>query len=198
MVTRHLSASTAALTMIVSGLIIACFLIFHLLHFTAQVIHPERQGWHDALGRHDAYSLVIVGFRDPFATGFYLLGLFLLSMHLGHGIQSFISTLGVRSRKIAEPISTASPYLAGLIFLGYASVPIASILRLINPIGHYTMGNLDSKIPSGPLQKKWSEHKFESKLINPANRRKYTIIVVGSGLAGASAASGMGEMGYSL
>ena len=60
------------------------------------------------------------------------------------------------------------------------------------------MATLDSNIPSGPLEKKWEKHKFESKLINPANRRKYTIIVVGSGLAGASAASSLGEMGYNV
>jgi succinate dehydrogenase / fumarate reductase flavoprotein subunit len=57
---------------------------------------------------------------------------------------------------------------------------------------------LDSKVPSGPLEKKWEKHKFESKLINPANRRKYEIIVVGSGLAGASAAASFGEMGYNV
>ena len=57
---------------------------------------------------------------------------------------------------------------------------------------------LDSKIPSGPLAEKWEKHKFESKLINPANRRKYEIIVVGSGLAGASAAASLGEMGYNV
>ena len=57
---------------------------------------------------------------------------------------------------------------------------------------------LDSKIPSGPLAGKWEKHKFESKLINPANRRKYEIIVVGSGLAGASAAASLGEMGYKV
>ena len=57
---------------------------------------------------------------------------------------------------------------------------------------------LDSKIPSGPIEKKWEKHKFESKLINPANRRKYEIIVVGSGLAGASAAASLGEMGYKV
>lgn len=45
---------------------------------------------------------------------------------------------------------------------------------------------LESKIPQGPIDKKWTEHKFHSKLVNPANRRKYTIIVVGTGLAGAS------------
>ncbi|MDB6149375.1 MAG: succinate dehydrogenase or fumarate reductase, flavoprotein subunit [Chthoniobacter sp.] len=57
---------------------------------------------------------------------------------------------------------------------------------------------LDSKIPSGPLAEKWEQHKFSSKLINPANRRKYEILVVGSGLAGASAAASLGEMGYSV
>ncbi len=56
--------------------------------------------------------------------------------------------------------------------------------------------SLDSKIPSGPLEKKWEKHKFESKLINPANRRKYDIIIVGSGLAGGAAASTLGELGY--
>src|SRR6202051_1018188 len=57
---------------------------------------------------------------------------------------------------------------------------------------------LDAKIPSGPLEKKWEKHKFESKLINPANRRKYTIVIVGSGLPGASAAASLGEMGYKV
>jgi len=56
--------------------------------------------------------------------------------------------------------------------------------------------SLDSKIPSGPIEKKWEKHKFESKLINPANRRKYDIIIVGSGLAGASAAATLGDLGY--
>ena len=57
---------------------------------------------------------------------------------------------------------------------------------------------LDSKVPSGPLEKKWEKHKFESKLINPANKRKYEIIVVGSGLAGASAAATLSELGYKV
>ncbi len=57
---------------------------------------------------------------------------------------------------------------------------------------------LDSRIPSGPLEQKWENHKFESKLINPANRRKFEIIVVGTGLAGASAAASLGELGYKV
>ncbi len=57
---------------------------------------------------------------------------------------------------------------------------------------------LDSRVPSGPLAEKWDRHRFESRLVNPANRRKYTIIVVGTGLAGASAASSLGELGYNV
>ena len=57
---------------------------------------------------------------------------------------------------------------------------------------------LESKVPKGPLEKKWEKHKFDTKLINPANKRKYNIIVVGSGLAGASAASTLAELGYNV
>src|ERR671917_473107 len=57
---------------------------------------------------------------------------------------------------------------------------------------------LESHVPAGPLAEKWDRHRFESKLVNPANRRKYTIIIVGTGLAGASAASSLGELGYNV
>ena len=55
---------------------------------------------------------------------------------------------------------------------------------------------LDSRIPSGPIADKWERRKFENKLVNPANRRKYEIIIVGTGLAGSSAAAALGEQGY--
>jgi len=57
---------------------------------------------------------------------------------------------------------------------------------------------LHSKVPGGPLAEKWDRHRFESRLVNPANRRKYTVIIVGTGLAGASAASSLGELGYNV
>ncbi|HOZ08653.1 MAG TPA: FAD-binding protein, partial [candidate division Zixibacteria bacterium] len=57
---------------------------------------------------------------------------------------------------------------------------------------------LDSKVPSGPLAEKWDKHQFESKLVNPANKRKFSVIIVGSGLAGASAAATLGELGYNV
>ncbi|HEX2476075.1 MAG TPA: succinate dehydrogenase (quinone) flavoprotein subunit, partial [Lacipirellulaceae bacterium] len=57
---------------------------------------------------------------------------------------------------------------------------------------------LDSKIPSGPIASKWERRKFENKLVNPANRRRYDIIIVGTGLAGSSAAAALGEQGYRI
>jgi len=57
---------------------------------------------------------------------------------------------------------------------------------------------LDSKIPPGPIEKKWDNHRFSMKLVNPANKRKYHIIVVGTGLAGASAAASLAELGYNV
>lgn len=60
------------------------------------------------------------------------------------------------------------------------------------------MIKLDSKIPKGPIEDKWTSHKFNMKLVNPANKRKYDIIVVGTGLAGASAAASLAELGYNV
>ncbi len=57
---------------------------------------------------------------------------------------------------------------------------------------------LKSKIPSGPIEKKWDAHRFEMKLVNPANKRKHTLLVVGSGLAGAAAAASLAELGYDV
>lgn len=58
--------------------------------------------------------------------------------------------------------------------------------------------NLDSKVPEGPIAEKWTKHKFNLKLVNPANKRKYDVIVVGTGLAGASAAASLAELGYNV
>jgi succinate dehydrogenase / fumarate reductase flavoprotein subunit len=58
--------------------------------------------------------------------------------------------------------------------------------------------NLDAKIPEGPIQDKWDSHKFKMKLVNPANKRKYSVIIVGTGLAGGSAAASLAELGYNV
>lgn len=56
----------------------------------------------------------------------------------------------------------------------------------------------DARIPPGPIERKWDQRKFEMRLVNPANRRKYTVLVVGTGLAGGAAAASLGELGYTV
>ena len=60
------------------------------------------------------------------------------------------------------------------------------------------MIELRSRVPAGPIEQKWDKHRFEMRLVNPANKRKYTVLVVGSGLAGASAAASLSELGYQV
>src|ERR1035437_5153117 len=60
------------------------------------------------------------------------------------------------------------------------------------------MSTLDSKIPAGDISKKWSDYKSHQKLVNPSNKRKLDVIIVGTGLAGASAAAALGEMGFNV
>jgi succinate dehydrogenase / fumarate reductase flavoprotein subunit len=67
-----------------------------------------------------------------------------------------------------------------------------------SPLTKYEEMSLDAKIPQGPLAEKWSKHKFNLKLVNPSNKRKYDVIVVGTGLAGASAAASLAELGYNV
>ena len=63
---------------------------------------------------------------------------------------------------------------------------------------HLVDGGLDAKIPPGPIDEKWERHRFDMKLVSPANRRGYTILIVGSGLAGSAAAASLGELGYNV
>ena len=135
-VKTSVAATLGSRTMVMSGSIVIAFIVYHLLHFTAQATHPEWRHWIDPEKRHDVYSMVIAGFQDPLSTLFYLVGVGLLCLHLSHGIQSFVQTLGGRTRNFAQSISCASPVIAALIFLGYASIPVAAILHLLKPLGH--------------------------------------------------------------
>jgi succinate dehydrogenase / fumarate reductase cytochrome b subunit len=124
-------STLASRTMIISGLIVLCFVIYHLLQFTLQVTNPEFRKLHDSLGRPDVYRMLILGFRHPLVSLFYALGLFLLAGHLSHGFESVTQTLGINNRTISRFVSTGGQILTWLIFAGYVSIPATILLRII-------------------------------------------------------------------
>jgi succinate dehydrogenase / fumarate reductase, cytochrome b subunit len=124
-------STMASRTMIVSGLIVLCFVIYHLLQFTLQVTDPEFREVHDSIGRHDVYRMLILGFRHPLVSLFYVIALFLLTTHLSHGFASVVQTLGINNRKIANFVSIGGQTLAWVVFAGYVSIPATILLGII-------------------------------------------------------------------
>ncbi len=124
-------STLASRTMIISGLIVLCFVIYHLLQYTLEVTDPRYHDLYDSLGRHDVYRMLILGFSNPFVSLFYVLGLFLLANHLSHGLASMVQTLGINNRKIAAAVSTGGRTLAWLVFAGYVSIPVTILLGII-------------------------------------------------------------------
>ncbi|PTX97607.1 succinate:quinone oxidoreductase [Verrucomicrobia bacterium LW23] len=126
-------ATLASRTMIVSGVIVLIFIIFHILHFTVGSVQPQFYGLHDEAGRHDVYRMVIEGFRNPFISGFYVISVVLLGFHLSHGLSSMFRSVGLTSPAWRKPQELFAAAFSGIIVVGMAIVPIAIVIRLINP-----------------------------------------------------------------
>lgn len=127
-------ATLSARTMILSGLIVLSFVVFHLMQFTIRNTPDFAAIETQMSGEYDCYNMVILAFRNPIASGFYILGLFLLCSHLSHGFQSFVQTLGLTSRRWSCCLEAGSSVLAWLIFAAYISIPVSVLLHRLNPV----------------------------------------------------------------
>jgi succinate dehydrogenase / fumarate reductase cytochrome b subunit len=140
---RYLAAeaqvtSYAARTMPMTGLIVLAFVVYHLLHFTLGATHPEHFALRDASGRHDVYSMVILGFREaPVAIG-YLVAQAVLALHLSHGASSLFQSLGVTHPALRGVKAKAGPALALIVFLGNAAIVLACLLGWVELPGGVT------------------------------------------------------------
>jgi succinate dehydrogenase / fumarate reductase cytochrome b subunit len=122
-------ATLASRSMAISGLIVLAFIIFHLLHFSFRTTDPRfAQLAHDPLGHDDVYSMMVLGFSNPLVSGFYILALFLLALHLSHGASSFFQSLGLNDQKLAPRLASAGRIFAWLLFFGYSSIPAAVLI----------------------------------------------------------------------
>jgi succinate dehydrogenase / fumarate reductase cytochrome b subunit len=126
---NRVQATLAARTMAWSGLIVLAFVLYHLAHFTVRITDPRFHAL--PRGEFDVYSMIILGFQHPLVSGFYILGVFLLCLHLSHGLESMLQSLGANSRAVRGPIVRAGQILAVLIFLGYISIPVAVLARFL-------------------------------------------------------------------
>ena len=124
-------ASVPVMTMIISGLILLGFILFHLAHFTTKWVKPEYQGYYDAQSRPDVYHMVVMGFSSPIISGFYVLSMFLLCMHISHGFSSVFQTFGIRNKVLAPLLDKGSYVLGAILFLGNSLIPVAVLFHLI-------------------------------------------------------------------
>lgn len=132
---KTVQASLSSRTMIISGLIILAFLIYHLLHFTLGVTDPQNFALHDSQGRHDVYNMVIAGFKNPLISGGYILAMVLLFSHLGHGASSWMQSLGWNHPKYNGLIAKVGPVISWIVCLGFISIPVAVLLGILKPVG---------------------------------------------------------------
>ena len=151
-------ASLASRTMIMSGLIILIFLIFHLLHYTVRSVPGHEyntviktsggelyeamvplvkdgktvvDAYGDPLIVHNVHDMMIAGFSYPLISIFYIVGTYLLCMHLSHGVSSMFQSLGLRNEGVRYRLDILAKVYGWVTFLGYASIPLSIWFGLV-------------------------------------------------------------------
>jgi succinate dehydrogenase / fumarate reductase cytochrome b subunit len=146
---QYREATFASRTMIITGLVLLFFVIFHLAHYTVgafgtvQQTDPQTGEVKDVPltelkeikdpkdPRHDVYAMTVYGFRNPFVSASYILAMGFLALHLSHGFQSSFQSLGLNHPRWMPLLKKASLALALIVFVGNCSMPLAVLLRLV-------------------------------------------------------------------
>ena len=132
-VKKTVRSTFSSRTMVMSGLVLLSFVIYHLLHFTLGVTHPEHFHLEDAAGRHDVYSMTILGFQQPLVSIAYIVATLLLGLHLSHGVASLFQTMGLSRPWIAALIGGLGLVVTVLVVIGNVTIPLSALLGLIEP-----------------------------------------------------------------
>ena len=122
-----------------SGLIVAFFIVYHLLHYTAMVKavnltgkdFDSRPEFFDSEGRHDVYHMMVVGFSNPIVSVFYIVAVGLLCLHLSHGIGAMFQSLGWKKQPYGEFLDGCARWGSLAIWIGYISIPLAILFKVI-------------------------------------------------------------------
>ena len=124
-------ATLASRTILVSGLIIFAFIIYHLMHFTLGVTNPDFMELRDPLGQHDVYRMTVEGFRNPWVSAFYIVSMGLLFLHLSHGVSSLFQSLGIRRKATVAAFNRFARISAIVVFIGNCSIPISILAGVV-------------------------------------------------------------------
>lgn len=135
-VKHTIKATISSRTMVITGLMLFCFIVFHILNYTVHVGYDMTE-YKTILDGHvvtDVYKVITdgrLGFGNPLISGIYILGMILLFSHLKHGVQSTFQTVGFNSRKVSPFITLVSNLYATVICLGMISIPVAVLAGFI-------------------------------------------------------------------
>ena len=136
---KPVGSSYASRTMLVSGLVIFTFIIYHLLHFTVQTeginfANTDFKTLHDAKDRHDIYNMMVIGFSNPIVSIFYIISMALLSLHLSHGVSGMFQSLGWKNKKYGKFIDRLAWTAAIVLIIGYSAIPIAVLTGVLKRV----------------------------------------------------------------
>ena len=132
-VKKTVRSTFSSRTMVMSGLVLLSFVIYHLLHFTMGVTHPEHFHLEDAVGRHDVYSMTVLGFQQPIVSIAYIVATLLLGLHLSHGVASLFQTMGLSRPWIAPLIERLGLVVTVIVVIGNVMIPLSALFGLIEP-----------------------------------------------------------------
>lgn len=133
---QRVRASYASLTMRSSGFIVLAFILFHLAHYTFQVINPGYREMvytlESGIEVQNVHAMMVAGFQNIWVSGFYIIAIGVLSVHLRHGVTSLFQSLGLRNENWAPLLEGAALVFAILYFLGNAAIPLAVLTGMVS------------------------------------------------------------------
>lgn len=130
-VVNAIEATMASRSIVLTGLVVLAFVIYHLLHFTLGVTDPEFLQFIDTKGRLDVYRMVITGFSSAPVSAVYAVAMILLGVHLSHGVSSLFQTLGINHPSYNNFIKRLGAVSAVIITAGFLSIPLAVLSGLL-------------------------------------------------------------------
>jgi succinate dehydrogenase / fumarate reductase cytochrome b subunit len=127
---KFYQATVASRTMGFSGALLFGFIVFHVLHYTVRITHPEYQEMHYHLAKadkdvHDVFKMIIAGFSKKWISALYIVCMAFLCLHLSHGVSSIFQTLGIRNETWRTRLDNIAVAYGWVVFIGFISVPVA-------------------------------------------------------------------------